>query len=227
MPRRRPTAASLIVRMARPPERAEQGALPKSFILASAGRRVAPGFLIVSPSPGKRVSTESPVPLGFCDPGKGQGRGKPFPQIPHICVWPAGSQTDYAIVRGRLRARDGEGRSPQKPHSWRIFRPEAPRGPVSRLLSHPASEQGGRARLPKSFIVASVRKALRQRPHRSPNSSYFGSICFRILSQVHALLPKSLIIAPQISHFIPRILHSYPESFPKSLIGFPKSFIIN
>jgi hypothetical protein len=45
-------------------------------------------------------------------------------------------------------------------------------------------------------------------------------------SRAAAFLPKFLIIPPRISHFTAQILHSYPESLPKYLIGVPKSFTI-
>ena len=225
-------------RMPMPPEGAGQGALPKFFILAHARcAQISHNWRPVGargwfpqkphswPVPKRAGLVGLPGFPGFPRSRNRIGEGEALFPNPSFLRLSGGMAAQLYHRHSRLQARNGKGRFPQKPHSWRIFSSQRPRGPVFKERPPSASEQGRGVGFPKSFILASVRGPIGSaRP--SPNPSYLGGICFRMLLRTDELLPKSLIIASQIPHFIPRILHSYPESFPKSLIGVPESFII-
>jgi hypothetical protein len=225
-----------------PSERAGQGALPKSLILAYGGRRLPPRFLIIEcrfrargfpkslidgSLPALRPRSSTSLAWVFPTSNRGRGGAKRIPQISHTCACAEPQRQTISNDHTDIQDRSGGARLPQKSHSWRYSRPSGASGrPASRGLST-ARQQGrglGSPQIPHTCLCRRPGSPANTTP-QIPHSSTL--VRFRINRRTGASLPKSLIITPQIPHFDPQILHSYPESFPKFLIGVPKSFTIN
>jgi hypothetical protein len=160
-------------------------------------------------------------------PSRGRGGEQLFPQISHSST----------CARWRLRTLFNDYSDLDRAsffqisHSSCVFRPldasGRPASPGISPLATPAGAGQGRGLRPPQISHISVCRRAGSRTVTIPQISHSSSLVhFRINNRRAGLLPKNLIIAPQISHFIPQIIHSYPESFPKNLIAPPKSFIV-
>jgi hypothetical protein len=221
--------------------RAGQGDLPKSLILAYAGRCAPPEFLIigrrfparaflknliVSDFQGLQPRPNPRPALMFRIPEQGRGGKKHFPQIPHTCPCTGRRPYELANHHSDINRRNNGIGFPQIPHSWLCSRPSGTSGrPASRGFSTP--RQQGRALGSPQILHTCLSRRPGSRHDATPQIPHSWTIIyFRIKRRLVAPFPKSLIITPQISHFTPQILHNCAESFPKFLIGVPKSFII-
>jgi hypothetical protein len=203
-----------------PPDRAGEGAPPKSLIFATAGGRPAPKFLIIWPTrrrgqvPQKRhgwrfarlaVSPGRRSPLGIFDTEAGQGEERPVPQILHTWLYPGRQQSKLRHHSSRLQARGQEIRFPQKPHSWwRIFNARKRCfAAVSRLRRRPASEQGRGVEFPHILHTCICRQAGRW-PLRRPQISHNWLPPFSYLSRRRQRFPQNLHnTAPDPSFYSP------------------------
>ena len=224
-----------------PPERPGEGALPKSFILATAGGRPAPEFLIIEGRPGAGggspknliVGGLSGLPphrnagsLAFFRSRRRAGEGRSaFPKSFILASVQNGSRANDATIPDACRRVPTRSGFPKN-----LIFGTPPMTRKRRLAgfpgygTNPQSEQG-RGRFPQ-ILHTCVCQQLKRRSSGRCQISVTGRLRFHIHRSDGSGFPKNLIIPPQIPHFIPQILHSCPSRFPRFLIGVPKSFTI-